>query len=304
MKTYTADKYFTKLTHFAFHWKIILFLASNLVILSACKKDKNDTPPMPEKIKLPEGTLQADTGNAIWKGKTASAVINEGTISIKSINQDGDTLFLKLQGDQTGKYLFNTASENIATYIERDGNRTYSSYGIQDGIGSVEITVIDTNFLLLTGDFSLFLTSADGNKKTFKNGHFYKIPYTYSSAEEETNMEGSINGKPFKAFARGNKDYFIGSSIAILGLSRDTLTISLFIKKSDQAGTYLFPEDGIAAVTLKSKYYSDGTGTITISKVDEVAKTFTGTFEFTAVNKNNYDTLKVRNGSFKDVKFP
>ena len=259
---------------------------------------------MPEKIKLPEGTLQADTGNAIWKGKTASAVINEGTISIKSINQDGDTLFLKLQGDQTGKYLFNTASENIATYIERDGNRTYSSYGIQDGIGSVEITVIDTNFLLLTGDFSLFLTSADGNKKTFKNGHFYKIPYTYSSAEEETNMEGSINGKPFKAFARGNKDYFIGSSIAILGLSRDTLTISLFIKKSDQAGTYLFPEDGIAAVTLKSKYYSDGTGTITISKVDEVAKTFTGTFEFTAVNKNNYDTLKVRNGSFKDVKFP
>jgi len=276
-----------------------------LVLLGSCKKDKDDSPPAPVKIEIAEGTLEADTGKAMWKAKTTSALIKEGRIFITSIDEEGNTLYIELLGDSIGEYIITTATGSLATYTERGRDEVFNTNTIQDSISIVNVTAIDTNYLLLSGSFNLFMKDSSGRTKNFKAGKFYKVPFTYTSTENSENMQGTINGKQFKAFATGNKNYFNEGAILIVGVSLDTLTVTLNIKKSDQPGTYYFPGDGLAAVTKGKKYYSTGRGTVVISEVDETAKTFAGTFEFVAINKNDsYDSLVIEKGSFSEVPFP
>ena len=137
-------------------------------------------------------------------------------------------LAIELNGDLIGNYFF-TDTLNKAIYTKKfDGDKYYSKL-VSSNMGEVVISQIDTNYLLISGNLNLYLKNDEGKIVNFQKGVFFKIPYSYTSLNLSFNMQGFINGIPFNAVARANKDYLIGKFTIVAGITTDTCNITLFI---------------------------------------------------------------------------
>lgn len=285
--------------------KIILFvmLGVSFVGYFSCKKS-TDISPMENIIKQTPGTFEAEFNSNLWIGKSTSALIKDGKIVINTTHENGDKLSIQLKDNIIGKYYFKDTL-NKAIFTEKISGIEYSTILLSTNISEIEITQIDTNFLQISGNLNLYLKSASGKIINFKNGIFYKVPYSYTSINLLPNMQGLIDGNPFEALAQANKDYILGSKYTfVMGVTKDSSTITLYIIGGDTVGNYQFPENGNAAFIKKGKYYSYGKGNVAITNIDVNNKLLSGKFNFFAINKNdNSDSIVVSQGAFTNVVF-
>lgn len=282
--------------------QVFAILALHILVYASCKKSSDLSPDLKE---IPaEGTFKSELNGEVWEGKSTSGVIADGKMVITTTHANGDKLAIELNGDLVGKYRF-TDALNKATYTTKIDGTTYSTTLVSSNMGEVIITKIDTNYLLISGNLDLYLKNSEGKTISFRKGVFFKIPYSYTSLNISYNMQGFINGVPFSATARANKNYITGKTISVIGLTTDTCNITLFITGGDSVGNYAFPQYGNAAYLKKGIYYSYGAGNVEINYIDSVNKLISGKFNFYAVNKNdNLDSVFVRQGTFTNVKYP
>jgi Family of unknown function (DUF6252) len=235
-------------------------------------------------------SFEVDFSGETYQTETAAAVISNGVITLTATRTDGASFVIMVQGTTVGTY----PTAYISYQPSLTSNGIYSNISANGITGSVHITSINATTHKITGTFSFtgYWTDTAANLPAiqFTDGVFSNIAYTGDDVVEPTDavFEADFDGNTFTA---NEKSATVG--VGLIGVygqttgNGDLITIAVF---GNEEGTYtgdlvyaeFYHEDG-------ENYYgfsNDGEGgsaTVTISEIDTVNHTISGTFSFTGI---------------------
>lgn len=274
----------------------IKLLSAFLVLFTAIGFVSCDTEPVDPVLvgENPEETGPAsftvDFSGETYETETVSAAIVNGITTITATRADGATFLIMVLGTTPGTY--------NAPLISYQPNPTapnlYTNASTSGITGSVNITSINTTTHKLTGTFNFTGywsdTAANMPAVQFTNGVFTNIAYTGDVDVEPTDavFTADFDGNTFTSDVKAG-----AVGVGLIGVygqinsNGDLITISVF---GDSEGTYtgdrvyaeFYHEDGENYYSFSSD--SDGgSATVTVSEIDTVNHTISGTFSFTGI---------------------
>ena len=136
-----------------------------------------------DEVRFNSPAMQANKQGELWRSNFFAADIDNGGFLIEGRNR-GEIIQLITNTDSRGTFDFGLDSDNIAIYIDSDGN-VYSTKNAPDPTISLypptgEIIVDEIDNLdpkNIYGTFWFYAYTADGlNVINFNRGVFYKVP--------------------------------------------------------------------------------------------------------------------------------
>ncbi len=242
----------------------------------------------------------------------------------------GYNLLLNIQDIVPGTYPV-AYNHTIQPDVEFFVDPVNSSGGIPVKVGqsgAIKITKFDTINNVVSGMFQ-FIASVQGNSSTDVNidsGYFNDIPITSGEFGQGT-ITATVNGQPFGISLAAQSSlsaqyiYVNGAPSSLLlgiddkgssfleGLSLDIFSPVVLDSTYDMPSDHSFSSVEYYTVPLNnvgSQIYwssSNGSGTLTITKYDTVARRISATFSFTAPSDSSSTIVNVTNGVINNVQW-
>ena len=258
------------------------------------------------------GIFTVKIGGTLFVADSTIATLGNGQIVIKGYKgTEGENVTITVQATTTGTY---TA---LMVYDPGTSDNFYSNISPASGpSGSATITTINTAARVISGSFSFTGYYSDTAQNlpnvAFTEGIFTNI--SYGGGTPPTNPSGpgvftaSVDGAPFTAAVT---NAVLGSGLfSIQGVDASGKAISIAVEETTP-GTYTGSQVLLAYyenATSEDSYSNllNDTGTLTITSIDTVNHTITGTFSFTGdySDIDNPRTAKViTSGVFTNVPY-
>lgn len=154
-----------------------------LIFITACSKDDNDAPVVPQNNTPTSTYVTAKVDGASFSsfimGVSAGSCVKTGTgadtaILIVGADQAANSVTVSLMGiNATGTYTVNADSLSFLAYAPGSGGVAYSTAGCPSVSGTIVVTAIDATHVEGTFNFTAKdEESCDGAMKTVTEGHF------------------------------------------------------------------------------------------------------------------------------------
>jgi len=260
-----------------------------------------------------KGDFRAKINGTQWVANDSSkgATILDGVINIIGIGNNYDMINITLIGSNTGTYILNSTTANIALYQDGSSSNPFvtngSSNPSQAG-GTVTITEIDTVSKTISGTFQFNLyRQSDQSVKNITEGSFTKIPYIASlpPAKITDTMVANISGINYNWIAlsliTGTNPN--STQLFINGSNYDAShAVGLFMPYDITPGSYTLDYTGNTYIGEyspdASTFYISQTGTLTILAHDLTGRRIKGNFNFTGYTLDHSDSVQITNGYF------
>ncbi len=258
--------------------------------------------------------FKADFNGTTYVADQATAAVNAGLISVTGIKMpSGESISLVVPGTTTGTYdladggSLSYHSSLTATYFYINVDPSLE----EDPNGSITITSINTANHTISGTFNFVGyrndVEEDAPSITFTNGSFQNVPYTGNVGPQPTDslFKVNIDGTLYTA---DDAQAAIGDGlINVAGLRGSNGEYVAVVVNGTSEGTYT--EEAIMSYSASdnddnvySNLFSTSPGSVTISEIDTVNHTISGTFSFTGINDAD-DEKVFTNGVFENVPY-
>ena len=281
----------------------LMLLLGALLFFNACKEDEdpltnNDTPAITALVDGVQWTAVSSTMSASMAG---------GLINITGISSDNQVITITLDADKAGTYLLSAGQSHVMAYTQNNSasEPAFTSNAIENNIGKVVITEIDTDASTISGTFTgPVLRSADNKQVEITDGVFTNVTLTTEVVTEEPGyyLKADIDGTEWKApFVSGST---LTGELALTGSNISTYkTISFRFPMDIAVGTYtledIFSDYGAQYNVNQTMSLMAASGTLVVTKHDMAAKEISGTFSFEAEEFGQGSaTASLKNGSF------
>lgn len=263
--------------------------------------DGNPNEPQP-------ASFEVDFSNQTYQATTVQASVINNNIVISAVRADGGTFMITVPGTTTGQY---TNATILYTPV-LGGTIVYVNDSDEGLNGTVNITSINTTARTITGIFN-FTGFADGQPDiVFTDGVFTNIAYTGTIVPVEPGEDPlftvNIDGEEYVA-----DSYFatVGNGlITVTGLRGTGGEYVSLVMEGTAEGEY--PESILAYspdgdednVYSNISFDEEDTdlGMVTISEINTVAHTISGTFRFTGYLEGAADK-SLTEGTFENIPY-
>jgi len=254
------------------------------------------------------GVFTVKIGSILFVADRTEATLGNGVITITGYKGDqGENVKLTVPATTTGTYTislmeyFPGTSANHYTNVSRSGLPS----------GSVTITNINTANRTIAGRFNFtgYYTDASQNlpQIAFTEGVFTSISYGGGTTPTgPASFKASVDGTAFTAAVT---TAVLGSGLlTIQGVDASGKSIIINAERTTP-GTYTDVQFAYSADVLSDESYNNlvnDSGTLTITSVDTVNHTITGTFSFTGDYSDTAAGLpakRITNGVFTNVSY-
>lgn len=299
--------------------KKLNFLTAFIMLFAAIGFTSCDSEPVDPLLidngEQPSGpaSFKVDFNGATYATDQATAMVNAGLISVTGIKMpSGESVTLTVPGTTTGTYngadgaMLSYHSSLSATYYYMNVNPSLED----DPNGSITITSINTTNHTISGTFNFVGyrndVEEDAPSITFTNGAFQNVPYTGTvGPQPESLFKVKIDGAQFTADdAQATMGVGLTSIAGFRGANGEYVAI---VVNATAEGTYTdLAVLSYAASEDDDNVYSslliENAGTVTISDIDTVNHTISGTFSFNAINDAD-DEKAFTEGVFENVPY-
>jgi len=255
------------------------------------------------------GVFTVKIGSTLFVADSTVATLGDGFIVIKGYKgTEGENVTITIPATTTGTY---------AALMVYDPGATLNFYSnlTPAGLpsGSVTITNINTVARTVSGNFNFTGYYSDPTQNipptAFTEGTYTNISYAGGTTPPPTGsgiLKADVDGV---AFSATNPTAILGRGmLTINGFTTEGRTITITVEEIT-AGTYtdvrFFYQDSITSEYAYSNIAND-TGTLTISSIDAVNRTVSGTFSFTGDYTEvsaGLPSKAITNGIFTNVPF-
>lgn len=263
-----------------------------------------------EPVQTP-ASFQVDFGERTFVADSTVAYLGEGEIVIKGYAGNfGENFTIRIPSTTTGTYTVT----NIAYDPGVNPNYYYNINPANAPTGSVTIQSIDTARRTITGIFSFTgyysLPAENLPSIAFTNGVFTNIAYTAPPVNPGPGTElfsVDFDGQTF--IAQEADAVFGGNSLSIGGYKANGESVVIIMDETTTPGTYT---DAVMSYSINENgnpgynNAANTTGVLTITEVDTVNHTISGTFSFTGDYSDPTAGLPAKvftNGVFENIPY-
>ena len=257
--------------------------------------------------------FKVDFSGATYTADQAQAVVTGSSIMISGIKTSNGSVFaLSVPATTTGTYdggdgvMMSYKPTLASTFMYMNVDPTLE---LEDPTGTITITSINTTAKTISGTFNFtgYWSDETANQPNiaFTNGSFQNIPYTGNVGPQPTSLfKVNIDGTLYTA---DESLATIGEGlISVAGMRGNNGEMVAIIVNATTTGTYT---DAAIMAYYESDEDENGynnflenPGTVTISNIDTVNNTISGTFSFTGVNDAGQEKV-FTNGVFENVPY-
>ncbi|MCW4468768.1 DUF6252 family protein [Flavobacterium sp. MFBS3-15] len=257
--------------------------------------------------------FKVDFSGATYTADEAQAVVTGSSIMISGIKTSNGSVFaLSVPATTTGTYdggdgvMMSYKPTLASTFMYMNVDPTLE---LEDPTGTITITSINTTAKTISGTFNFtgYWSDETANQPNiaFTNGSFQNIPYTGNVGPQPTSLfKVNIDGTLYTA---DESLATIGEGlISVAGMRGNNGEMVAIIVNATTTGTYT---DAAIMAYYESDEDENGynnflenPGTVTISNIDTVNNTISGTFSFTGVNDAGQEKV-FTNGVFENVPY-
>jgi len=273
----------------------MIIIAAFSVVITSCEKDET------EEENPPTASMSATIDGEAWTSDQSGCTVTNGITGIAGTKAQGQTITMTVSQFQEGGYGFSFESTiNVAALT--NGNVTYTTNSAQGCTGQVYISEINTTDSTLSGNFDFKAYSPYG--KGFievTDGLFSNIPFTNEiPATPDNSFEVDIDGTTFTPTSI-NASSIMGKIMITASDSQVSKTIGITVENDITVGTHEMSSFGdvIGQYNIGTTIImSASSGTLELTKHDQVAKVLEGTFEFEAEEMLGTNSASLTNGGF------
>ena len=247
--------------------KFFLLLFVGVLAFSSCENVEDNST-----------VIQAEVDSVFFKSFDAIGTrLEDGSITMQGIT-DNEILTLHITDFQLGTYVLGGASQNYATFEDRDGKIYTTS---PNGEGVINLTDRCISCGWLSGDFrfSAILNGLDTTYVT--KGVFFDVSFGTGDDDDTPNagsFSAQIDGTPFTPISVSAVDS--GNSLLISG-AEAIKSIIIRVPIDVEVGNYSLPQAGFQASLAEGAVSQNATiGNISVVTHNVSARTISGSFSF------------------------
>lgn len=270
-------------------------IATFSLVITSCKKDETEVE------NPPTATMSATIDGVAWTADQSGCTVINGVTGVAGTQAQGQTITITVSKFKEGGYsLYYESQVNVG--IVTDGNVSYTTNSDQACNGQMYISEINTNDSTISGNFYFKAYSPFG--KGFievTDGVFSNIPFTNElPPTPENSFEVDIDGTTFTPSSI-NATSAMGKIMITASDSQVSQTVGITVEKDIAVGTHeiSFFGDVIGQYNIGTTILmSASSGTLVLTKHDQVQKVLEGTFDFEAEEFMGTNSASLTNGSF------
>lgn len=285
-----------------------------LTSITMCKKSENPVPVtiLQQQVDAPNGKLVLQNND--YKNSRVETVpkahLDQGYFYIAAQFSYGESVNIVIGGSIPGNYKLGLNQRSHIVYNYNSISYTTNANSASGSTGSIIITEIDKNNKTISGTFS-FTAYSNGyySNSAPVSGSFNKIPYTDTPLPKQAGkMELSLGSIPLTGTpvaVRKNTEISISASLSNGG----QLLIELDENRTGtfQLGSSYYYRQAVYTINgtrySTSNYSYSNAGSVTITELNAMDQTISGTFSFNASISYYSGTVYVTNGTFSNVPY-